>query len=73
MLRELAAKKNAQFRAGLLGREFIAVTLDPPGLALTDNYVKASLDLPYPPNRLIRIRPQRLTAEGVQAAIACAA
>jgi len=73
LLRELAAKKNAQFRESLLGREFTAVTLDPPGLALTDNYVKAALDLPYAPNRLIRIRPQRLTAEGVQAAIAYAA
>jgi threonylcarbamoyladenosine tRNA methylthiotransferase MtaB len=73
VLRELAAKKNAQFRESLLGREFTAVTLDPPGLALTDNYVKAALDLPYAPNRLIRIRPQRLTAEGVQAAIAYAA
>ena len=73
VLRELAAKKNAQFRESLLGREFTAVTLDPPGLALTDNYVKAALDLPYAPNRLIRIRAQRLTAEGVQAAIAYAA
>jgi threonylcarbamoyladenosine tRNA methylthiotransferase MtaB len=73
VLRELAAKKNAQFRESLLGREFTAVTLDPPGLALTDNYVKASLDLPYAPNCLIRIRPQRLTTEGVQATIARAA
>jgi len=73
VLREVAAKKNAQFRESLLGREFMAVTLAPPGLALTDNYVKAALDLPYAPNRLIRIRPQRLTADGVQAAIACAA
>ena len=72
VLRELAAKKNAEFRESLLGREFTAVTLDPPGLALTDNYVKVSLDLPYAPNRLIRVRPQRLTADGVQAAIACA-
>ena len=72
VLRDLAAKKNAQFREGLLGREFTAVTLDPPGLALTDNYVKVTLELPYAPNRLIRVRPQTLTAEGVQAAIACA-
>ena len=73
VLRELAAKKNAQFRESLLGREFTAVTLDPPGLALTDNYVKASLYLPYAPICLIRIRPQRLTTEGVQATIARAA
>jgi threonylcarbamoyladenosine tRNA methylthiotransferase MtaB len=69
ILRELAAAKNTRFREALLHREFTAVTLDPPGLALTDNYVKAALDLPYAPNRLIRIRPRALTADGVQAAI----
>lgn len=72
ILRELAAEKNACFRESLLGREFTAVTLDPPGLALTDNYVKAKLDLPYAPNRLIRVRPRNLTKDGVQAAIAAA-
>ena len=70
LVRELAAEKNARFRESLLGREFSAVTLDPPGLALTDNHVKANLDLPYAPNRLIRIRPRRLTSEGVAADIA---
>jgi threonylcarbamoyladenosine tRNA methylthiotransferase MtaB len=73
VLREVAAAKNARFRETLLGREFTAVTLDPPGLALTDNYVKAKLDLPYAPNRLIRIRPSGLTPDGVHADIARAA
>jgi hypothetical protein len=49
----------------LLGREFIAVTLDPPGSALTDNFVKATLDFPYTPNKLVRLRPVALTAQGV--------
>jgi tRNA A37 methylthiotransferase MiaB len=69
ILRELADEKNAAFRQSLLGREFVAVTLDPPGLALTDNYVKATLDLPYAANRLIRIRPRALNAQGVSAQI----
>ena len=72
ILRELAAQKNAAFRKSLLGREFTAVTLDPPGLALTDNYVKATLDLPYTPNRLVRLRPRALNSQGVSAQIVAA-
>jgi len=72
-LRELANDKNAAFRQTLLGREFTAVTLDPPGLALTDNYIKATLDLPYTPNRLIRLRPRALNEHGVSAQLISAA
>jgi threonylcarbamoyladenosine tRNA methylthiotransferase MtaB len=67
ILRELANGKNAAFRRSLLGREFTAVTLDPPGLALTDNYIKATLDLPYMPNRMVRLRPRALNDQGVTA------
>jgi threonylcarbamoyladenosine tRNA methylthiotransferase MtaB len=72
VLRDLASAKNEAFRRSLLGREFTAVTLDPPGLALTDNYVKATLEMPYTPNRLVRIRPHALKADGVIAAIVAA-
>jgi len=65
VLRELGDRKNAAFRAGMIGREFTAVTLDPPGLALTDNFVKATLDLPYTANRLVRVRPRALNEHGV--------
>jgi threonylcarbamoyladenosine tRNA methylthiotransferase MtaB len=67
VLRELANDKNAAFRRSLLGREFEAVTLDPPGLALTDNYIKATLDMPYAANKLVRLRPRALTDQGVSA------
>jgi threonylcarbamoyladenosine tRNA methylthiotransferase MtaB len=67
VLRELANDKNAAFRRSLLGREFAAVTLDPPGLALTDNYIKATLDMPYAANRLVRLRPRALNEQGVSA------
>ena len=67
VLRELADDKNAAFRRSLLGREFTAVTLDPPGLALTDNYIKATLDMPYTANRLVRLRPRALNDQGVSA------
>jgi threonylcarbamoyladenosine tRNA methylthiotransferase MtaB len=69
VLRELANDKNAAFRRSLLGREFTAVTLDPPGLALTDNYIKATLDMPYTANRLVRLRLRALTDQGVSAQI----
>jgi threonylcarbamoyladenosine tRNA methylthiotransferase MtaB len=67
ILRDLASRKNEAFRRSMLGREFTAVTLDPPGLALTDNYVKATLDMPYTPNRLVRLRPRALNEQGVSA------
>jgi threonylcarbamoyladenosine tRNA methylthiotransferase MtaB len=73
ILRDLADSKNAAFRQSLLGREFTAVTLDPPGLALTDNYIKATLDLPYMPNRLVRLRPRGLNEQGVSAQFVSAA
>jgi threonylcarbamoyladenosine tRNA methylthiotransferase MtaB len=73
VLRDLAAAKNAAFRESLLGREFTAVTLDPPGLALTDNYVKATLDFPWAPNQLVRLRPCALNDQGVTAALVSAA
>lgn len=69
VLRELAEEKNAAFRQSLLGRELTAVTLDPPGLALTDNYVKATLDLPYAPNRMVRLLPGALTDQGIRARV----
>jgi threonylcarbamoyladenosine tRNA methylthiotransferase MtaB len=69
VLRELAARKNEAFRESLLGRDFMAVTLDPAGRALTDNYVPVVLDMPYSPNRLVRVRPRALTERGVLASI----
>jgi threonylcarbamoyladenosine tRNA methylthiotransferase MtaB len=73
VLRELAAEKNAAFRQSLVGREFTAVTLDPPGVALTDNFVKATLDFPYTPNKLVRVRPTGLSPEGIRAQVVAAA
>jgi threonylcarbamoyladenosine tRNA methylthiotransferase MtaB len=73
VLREMANEKNAAFRRSLLGREFTAVTLDPPGLALTGNYIKAALDMPYTPNRLVRLRPRALNEQGVSAQVVAAA
>jgi len=72
ILRELAAAKNQAFRQSMVGREFSAVTLDPPGLALTDNFVRATLDMPYTPNRLVRLRVTGLDHAGIRACIVAA-
>jgi threonylcarbamoyladenosine tRNA methylthiotransferase MtaB len=69
VLRDLAGRKNAAFREAMLGREVTAVTIEPLGLALTDNYIRAQLDLPYASNRLVRLRPRALTEQGVAATI----
>jgi threonylcarbamoyladenosine tRNA methylthiotransferase MtaB len=68
VLRDLATRKNMLFRESMLGREVTAVTIEPLGLALTGNFIKAEMDLPYTPNRLVRLRPRALTAHGVSAA-----
>jgi threonylcarbamoyladenosine tRNA methylthiotransferase MtaB len=69
VLRDLAARKNLTFRQSMIGKEVTAVTIEPLGLALTDNYVKAQLDLPYASNHLVRLRPRGLTEQGVFATI----
>lgn len=69
VLRELAARKNLAFRERLIGREVTAVTIEPLGLALTDNYVKAQMDFPYTPNRLVRLMPVAVTEQGVRARV----
>jgi threonylcarbamoyladenosine tRNA methylthiotransferase MtaB len=72
VLRDLAMQKNIAFRQSLLGRDVSAVTLDPPGRALTDNFVPVTLDMPYAPNHLVRLRPTALTEHGMTASIVSA-
>jgi len=73
ILRELAATRNAAFRESLLGTEVSAVTMEPLGIALTENFIQAQLDMPYTPNRLVTLRPTALTQHGVSASIVAAA
>ena len=73
ILRELAATRNAAFRESLLGTEVSAVTMEPLGIALTENFIQAQLDMPYTPNRLVTLRPRALTQHGVSASIVAAA
>lgn len=61
LLRELAERKNAEFRARMTGREVDAVTLDrfgPSGqLVLSDNFLHVEVaGSSKPPAQLIRVR-----------------
>ncbi len=78
-LRNLIAEKSRAFRSQFLGRTLSAVTIGPDDNdisgsntteAVTDNFLKLTLDSAIPANRLIAARVTALTAEGLQGAIA---
>ena len=56
ILRELAARKNLEFRRSMVGRTLSAVTLDDGPVALSDNYLRIELATPRPHNRIASIR-----------------
>ncbi len=56
VLRELGARKNAEFRQRMVDRTLSAVTLDNGPLALTDNYLKVELAQPREPNRIVDLK-----------------
>jgi threonylcarbamoyladenosine tRNA methylthiotransferase MtaB len=66
-LRELAAKKNLEFRRTMIGRKLSVVTLDG-GKALSDNFVKVTLATLRPANRIEDIQIGGLTLDGLHEA-----
>ncbi len=62
-LRELAARKNLEFRRSMIGETLSVVTLDQH--ALSDNYIKVKLAMPRPPNVILDVRIGSETAEGL--------
>jgi threonylcarbamoyladenosine tRNA methylthiotransferase MtaB len=67
-LRELAAQKNLEFRRRLVGRKLSVVTLEEPGMALSDNYIKVELASRRPPNQLIDVEIGAATPAGLREA-----
>ena len=55
ILRELAARKNLDFRRTMVGRTLSVVTLHEPATALSGNYLKVQLAQAAEPNRLIDV------------------
>ncbi len=66
LLREAAARKNLAFRSRMLGRKLSVVTLEQPGVALSDNYLKVELARPREPNRIVEVEIGGLTADGLR-------
>ena len=66
ILRDLAARKNREFREHMVGRTLSGVTLHDTGTALTDNYVKVELAGYRAPNQLVDLHIGGLTGSGLQ-------
>jgi threonylcarbamoyladenosine tRNA methylthiotransferase MtaB len=66
VLRELAARKNLEFRGAMVGKSLSVVTLEQPGIALSENYLKVELAVPREPNRLCNVEIGGLSAAGLR-------
>ena len=64
ILRELAARKNLDFRRRMIGRTLSLVTLSEG--ALSDNFLKVELASPRPANQLIDVRIGSISATGLR-------
>jgi threonylcarbamoyladenosine tRNA methylthiotransferase MtaB len=65
VLRELAARKNLEFRQAMLGRTVSAVTLDDGFGALSSNYLKVRLAQRREPNQIVDVPIGGLSADGL--------
>jgi threonylcarbamoyladenosine tRNA methylthiotransferase MtaB len=66
VLRELAAKKNLEFRRSMVGRTLSVVTLQQAGVALSDNYLKVELAAAGAPNRIIEVEVGGVSESGLR-------
>jgi threonylcarbamoyladenosine tRNA methylthiotransferase MtaB len=64
-LRDLAARKNLEFRQVMVGRTLSVVTIEDGTRALSDNYMKVTLAPPREPNRIENVRIGGLTTDGL--------
>ena len=63
VLRDLAARKNLEFRQAMIGKTVSAVTLD--NGALSENYLKIKLASNRPASELIDVKIAGVTADGL--------
>ena len=66
-LRDLAARKNLDYRRSMVGKTLSVITLDN-GTALSENYIKVQLATPREANRIENLRVGGITADGVHEA-----
>jgi threonylcarbamoyladenosine tRNA methylthiotransferase MtaB len=65
ILRRLAAAKNLEFRRRMIGKKLSVVTLNPPGAALSDNYLHVELGHPETANQMMEVEIVSLTESGL--------
>jgi threonylcarbamoyladenosine tRNA methylthiotransferase MtaB len=66
ILRELAAKKNLEFRRRMIGKKLSVVTLEEPRAALSDNYHKVQLAEERASNQLVEIEVGGVSESGIR-------
>lgn len=66
ILRELAARKNAEFRRRMIGRTLSALTLDQPRVALTENFLKVELAEERASNLLVDVKIGGVSESGLR-------
>jgi threonylcarbamoyladenosine tRNA methylthiotransferase MtaB len=64
ILRELAARKNLEFRRGMIGRTVSVITLTDG--ALSDNFLKVELATPRDSNQLIDVKIGSVNSTGLR-------
>jgi len=68
VLRELAARKNLEFRRAMIGRKLSVVTLNEPGRALSGNYLKVGLACAVEANQMMDVEIGGVTEDGLREA-----
>ena len=68
ILRELAGRKNLEFRTRMTGRKLSVVTLEEPRTAISSNFLKVDLVAARPSNQLLEVEIGGLTGAGLHEA-----
>ena len=66
ILRQIAEAKNLEFRGSMVGKKLSVVTLEPPGAALSDNYLTVDLAQPAASNQLMEVEIGAVTERGLR-------
>ena len=66
ILRELATRKNLEFRLRMVGKTLSVVTLEQDGMALSDNFLKVELASRRDPNRLMGVEIGSVSEAGLR-------
>jgi threonylcarbamoyladenosine tRNA methylthiotransferase MtaB len=66
ILRAVSARKNVEFRRGMIGKTLSAVTLDDGAIALTSNFLKVQMAQPREPNQIVSLEIGAVSEAGLR-------